>query len=234
VHLWDAQVPPLARQFRVVRYDMRGHGLSASGPEREYTIAQLADDLAGLLDALGIERASIVGLSIGGVVGQRFAAEYPERTEKLVLCATGNRIGTAATWGERIAVAESEGMAPLVEATLGRWFTPRMHAEQPVVIDGFRQMLLRVPISGYIGCCAALRDADLRADDARISAPTLVIAGADDIVTTPDMGAAMRDAIHGAELTVIPHAAHLLNVERADEVTSRLQAFLVARVASRV
>jgi 3-oxoadipate enol-lactonase len=228
-HLWDPQLPALASWYRVIRYDMRGHGLSASGSRREYTIAELADDLAGLLDALDVERASVVGLSIGGVVAQRFAAEYPARIERLVLCATGNRIGTVATWTERMETAEREGMAPLVEATLGRWFTPRMHVERPVEVDGFRQMLSRTPVAGYVGCCAALRDADLNADDARIAAPTRVIAGSEDVVTTPEMGAALRDAIPGAELAVIPGAKHLLNVECPDEVAGLVQAFLEMR-----
>jgi 3-oxoadipate enol-lactonase len=228
-HLWDPQLPALASWYRVIRYDMRGHGLSATGSRREYTIAELADDLTGLLDALDVERASVVGLSIGGVVAQRFAAQYPARIERLVLCATGNRIGTTASWTERMEIVERDGMAPLVEATLGRWFTPRMHRERPAVVDGFRQMLSRTPATGYVGCCAALRYADQTADDARIAAPTLVIAGADDVVTTPEMGTALRDAIPSAELVVIPGAKHLLNVECPDEVAGLVQAFLEMR-----
>jgi len=234
VRLWDTQVPALAERHRVVRYDMRGHGLSAGPPEREYTIAQLADDLADLLDALAIERATLVGLSIGGVVAQRFAAAYPARTERLVLCATGNRIGTAELWNERMETAEREGIAALAEGTLGRWFTPAMHAARPTDVDGFRLMLTRTPVAGYVGCCAALRDADLAADDARISAPTLVIAGSDDPSTPPALCAALRDAIPGARLEVIDSAAHILNVERPDAFNRVLHAFLGAAVAGRI
>ena len=232
VHLWDAQVPALAERHRVVRYDMRGHGLSASAPEREYTMVQLADDLAELLDALAIERAALVGLSIGGGVAQRFAAAYPARTERLVLCATGNRIGTAPMWNERMEIAERNGMAALTEGTLGRWFTAAMHAERPVDVDGFRLMLSRTPVAGYVGCCAAVRDADLAAAAARITAPTLVIAGSDDPSTPPALCAALRDAIPGASLHVIDGAAHILNVERPEEFNRVVREFLHAPAAA--
>jgi len=227
LHLWDAQAVALAGAYRVIRYDMRGHGMTSLAPQGEhYAIERLADDVAALLDALGIARASFIGLSIGGMVGQRFAAAYPARVDALVLCATGNRIGSAETWNPRIDAVTAGGMGAVVDGVLERWFTPATHAQRPEVVAGYRLMVERTPLFGYAGCCAAIRDADLRDDDARIAARTLVIAGAADPVTSPAAGAELRDAIRGARLEVLPDAAHLLCVERPDELNALLDAFL--------
>ncbi len=232
LHLWDAQVPALADHYRVVRYDLRGHGLSALPPQREFTVADLAGDLDALLDALAIARASVIGLSIGGTIAQRFAAAYPARVERLVLAATGSRVGTAESWSERIVTVESGGMAPLVEGTMTRWFSERTRADDPVLVDGFRHMLERTPVAGYVGCCAALRDADLHDDDARIVAPTLVIAGSADTSTPPATGAALQAAIAGAQLAVIEGAAHIINADRPAEFLTLLEDFLSARAVA--
>ena len=228
-HMWDAQVAVLAQSHRVVRYDMRGHGLTdttPSGAANAATIERLADDAVALLDALGIERVSFVGLSIGGMVGQRFAAEYPERVDSLVLCATGSRIGTAAGWNERIATVQSDGLAAIAGAGMRRWFTDRAHAERPELVRGFANMLTRTPVDGYAGGCAAVRDADLRADDARIRCRTLIVAGTEDPTTTPAMGAEMRDAIPAAELLVLDAASHMLCAERPEATNAALLHFL--------
>ena len=230
--MWDAQVAALGRSHRVLRYDMRGHGLTdvtASGDAGGVTIARLADDAVALLDALGIARVRFIGLSIGGMVAQRVAAEHHDRVESLALCATGNRIGTAAGWNERIATVRSEGLAAIAEAGMRRWFTARAHAEQPELVRGFANMLTRTPVDGYIGGCAAVRDADLRADDARIRCRTLILAGAEDPTTTPAMGAEMRDAIAAAELIVLEGASHMLCAERPDATSAALLRFLEGR-----
>jgi 3-oxoadipate enol-lactonase len=229
LHIWDAQASALANRYRVVRYDMRGHGMTSLAPPGEdYAIGRLADDAAALLDALRIERASFVGLSIGGMVGQRFAAAYPDRIDALVLCSTGSRIGSADVWDSRIATVRSAGVAPLVEATLGRWFTPPTHVERPDLVRGFGLMLERTPVSGYAGCCAAIRDADLRADDTRIRARTLIVSGAADVVTPPASGAEIRDAVPGARLAVLENAAHMLCAERPDALNRLLEDFVGA------
>ena len=147
------------------------------------------------------------------------------------MCATGNKIGTAELWTERMEIAERDGIAALAEGNLGRWFTPAMHAARPVEVDSFRLMLTRTTVAGYVGCCAALRDADLAADDARIVAPTLVIAGADDPSTPPATCAVLADAIPGARMQVINGAAHILNVERPGEFNRMLGMFLRATAA---
>jgi 3-oxoadipate enol-lactonase len=234
LHLWDAQATHFAQSRRVVRYDLRGHGMTTTTPQENYRIEVLADDLAALLDALGIARAAVVGLSIGGVIAQRFAAQFPERVERLVLCATGNRIGSAEMWSERIAHVRREGIGAIVPATLRRWFASQTHDNEPATVDGFRQMLSRTPVDGYASCCAALRDADLAADDARIVAPTLVIAGDADAVTPPATAAELCAAIPGAELAVIPGAAHIVNIDAPAAFNALLDTFLAAPAASGV
>jgi 3-oxoadipate enol-lactonase len=228
-HMWDAQVPELARAHRVLRYDMRGHGLTDTTPPHgggADTIARLANDAVALLDALAIGRVHFVGLSIGGMVGQRLAAEYPERVVSLVLCATGSRIGTAAGWNERIGTVERDGLAAIAGAGMKRWFTERAHAERPELVRGFANMLTRTPVDGYAGGCAAVRDADLRADDARIRCRTLIVVGDEDPTTTPAMGAEMRDAIPGAELLVLDAASHLFCAEQPGATNAALLRFL--------
>lgn len=229
--MWDAQVPELAATHRVLRYDMRGHGLTdvtAPDDPAHVTVERLAADAAALLDALSVARVCFVGLSLGGMVGQRFAAQFPHRTDALVVCASGNRIGTTEMWNERIATVEREGLNAIADAGMARWFTARARAERPDLVRGFRNMLRRTPVDGYAAACRAVRDADLRADDARIRCRTLIIAGAEDAVTTPAMGEAMRDAIRGAELVVLDGASHMLCAEQPRATNALLRRFLEA------
>ncbi len=231
--MWDDQVGPLAATFRVLRYDMRGHGLTECSPPGEPGAARietLADDVAALLDELAIERVRFVGLSIGGMVGQRFAAAYPQRVEALVLCATGSRVGSAAVWQERLATVEREGLGGIVDAVMGRWFTRATHEQRLDVIAGFSTMLLRTPAEGYIACGSAVRDADLREDDARIACRTLIVAGAADPSTPPALSAELHAAIDGSELLVLDDAAHILNVEQPTALNRALLRFLAAAV----
>ena len=229
VHMWDDQVGPLAASYRVLRYDLRGHGLTECGPPGDGAagrIEVLADDVAALLDALGIERVRFVCLSIGGMIGQRFAAAYPQRVEALAVCATGNRIGTPEMWKARIAAVEQDGLAAIADSVMARWFTDATRARRRDVIAGFTTMLTRTPVAGYLAGCRAVRDADLRADDARIRCRTLVVAGALDPGTTPAMGAEVRDAIGGAEFLLLDDAAHILCVEQPTAVNRALLHFL--------
>lgn len=226
VHVWDAVVEAFAAAFRVVRFDMRGHGLTDAGPEP--TMDDLASDVVALLDALKLERIRYVGLSIGGMIGQRLAAAHPARVEALVLCATANRIGTPEVWNQRIEAVRDGGMAAISSGVLARWFTPETHERRSEEIAGFRNMLERTPAAGYIGACAAIRDADLLADDARIACPTLVVAGAADPVTPPADAFALRDAIVGARAQVIAGAAHIVPAERPQEFADLVLPFLRA------
>ena len=226
VHVWDAQLPALSATHRVLRYDMRGHGLTTAEPRDTPSIADFAADVAGLLDALELRAVTFVGLSIGGMIGQRFAAAYPERTSALVLCATASRIGTPDVWETRITAVEQGGMSAILPGVLERWFTPRTHAERPALIRGFGTMLERTPAASYVAACRAIRDADLRPDDAAVRCPTLVIAGAQDAVTTPAMATELTAAIPNAELRVLDGCAHILCAEAPEAFNAALLPFL--------
>ena len=229
LHVWDDVVDALAAEYRVLRYDMRGHGLTAaldSPAGRGEGIDALAADLGALLDALGIAQVRVAGLSLGGMVAQRFAATSPSRCAGIVLLGTGNRIGVRAGWDERIAAVERGGMDGVVDAVLARWFTPRTHAERPEIVAGYATMLRRTPVAGYLLGCRAVRDADLRADDAAIRAPALILCGDGDAVTPPASGEAMRAAVAGARMRVVEGAAHIIPAEQPRAVTDAMLPFL--------
>jgi 3-oxoadipate enol-lactonase/4-carboxymuconolactone decarboxylase len=226
IEMWDDQVRALAARYRCLRYDTRGHGRSPV-VEAPTGIDDLADDLAGLLDALEIETAHLAGLSLGGMTAQAFAARYPGRTASLVLMATSAHLPPPETWDQRIAAVRAHGMAAIADAVVGRWFTPEFRTEAPERIRVVRDRLLRVDPRGYAACCAAIRDMDLRPRLSSITAPTLVIAGAEDPATPVAMAEDLEARIPGAQLIVISQAAHLLAVERPEAVSAHLEAFLV-------
>ena len=229
-HVWDAQAAALAGRFRVLRYDMRGHGLTDC-PPGPYSIAQLGDDARALLDALDIETAHVCGLSIGGLVAQRLAATVPERVRSLVLCDTANVIGPPSRWDDRIAAIRKGGLQGIVDAVLKAWFTSGFLAAQPDIARGVSNMLTRTPAEGYIGCCHALREADLRADDARIACPTLVVVGDQDAATSPEQARALCAAIKGARLEIMSPAAHIPTIEQPEAMNRLLLDFLGTHAA---
>jgi 3-oxoadipate enol-lactonase len=213
LEMWDPQVHALAERYRVLRYDSRGHGRS-DAPDGPYTIEMLADDALGLLDALGIERVHFCGLSKGGMVGQVLGARHGARLISLALCATAAHMPQQQVWDERIRVAREQGMAALADGAIGRWFTEAFRREPSIVVDRVRQMILDTPPHGYAACCAAIRDMDLRKLITGIQVPTLVIVGEDDPATPPEKAREIQSLIPGAQLEVIPDAAHLLNIEQ--------------------
>jgi len=221
--MWDAQAQALAGRYRVLQYDTRGHGGSpvAVGPA---SIEALADDLVGLLDALQVERAHVVGLSLGGMTAQSLAARRPERVHGLVLMATSAY--TPDGWEARAATVRSQGMGAIVDAVLTRWFTPGFRASHPDAVGPHRERFLAMDPEGYAACCGAIGAMDLRPSNAAITAPTLIIAGADDPATPVPMMEEIRGRIPDAELVVLPRAAHIMAVERADAVNAHLDAFL--------
>lgn len=229
-HVWDPQVSALAERFLVLRYDMRGHGLTDC-PAGPYTIAQLGDDARLLLDAVGIDSAHVVGLSIGGLVAQRLAAAAPSRVRSLVLCDTANVIGPPSRWDDRIDAVTKGGLASIVDGVLKVWFTAGFLAAHPEIAQGFRTMLTRVPLAGYIACCHALRDADLREDDSKIACPTLVVVGDQDASTSPAAARELCAAIKGAKLEVIANAAHIPTIEQPEALNHLLLGFLNAQSA---
>jgi 3-oxoadipate enol-lactonase len=220
VDMWEPQLPALAERFRVVRVDHRGHGRSPV-PAGPYTIADLGMDVLAVLDHLGEREVAMCGLSLGGMVGMWLAAHAPERISALALLATSAYQGPA-RWEQRMAAVGAGGMASIVDPVMALWFTPRFRAAHPDEVARFAAMLTGTPVEGYLGCCAAIRDMDQRADLAKISAPTLVLAGADDAATPPEQARDLTGRIAGARLELVQGAAHLLNVERPDAVTDHL------------
>jgi 3-oxoadipate enol-lactonase len=224
--LWDRQVAALAAAHRVCRYDMRGHGAS-DAPGGEYSIERLGRDVLAVMDACDIERASLAGISIGGIVSLWVACYAPDRVERLVLANTAARIGNDDLWHERIRVVRTDGMSALADATMARWFTAPFREREPGTVALFREMVSSTRVDGYVGCCAALGDADLRSLAGRVRAATLVIGGAHDVATTAADGRWLADTIPGARFVTLD-SAHLSNVECAEAFTGALVEFLIA------
>lgn len=224
LRVWDAVLPLLPAGLRLVRCDKRGHGLSdaAAGP---YGIADLADDLAAILDALGVAGAVVVGLSVGGMIAQALAQARPDLVGALVLSGTAPKIGTAAVWDERIALVERGGVAALAEGTLERWFTPAFRADATRLAP-WRNMLVRCPVDGYVATCRAIRDADLTEVTRAIGQPTLAMAGDRDGSTPPDLVRACAELIPGARFALIEGAGHIPGVERPEAVAALIAGFL--------
>ena len=218
LEMWDAQAGPLSERFRVVRFDHRGHGRSPA-PRGAYAIADLGGDVLGLLDTLGVARASYCGISIGGMVGMWLGSHAPERIDRLVLLCTAAQLPSE-PWAERAAVVEEAGGTEVVADTVvARWLTPEYARAHPGALAALRAMLVATPPAGYAACCRAIERMDLRADLARIRAPTLVVAAAQDLATPPEHPERIAAAIAGARLEVLSPSAHIAAVERADDVT---------------
>jgi 3-oxoadipate enol-lactonase len=218
--MWRDQAPALGERFRLVRYDHRGHGGSPV-PPGPYALDDLGRDVLALLDSLGAERFSFCGLSVGGMVGMWLASDAPERVERLALCCTAPRFDSD-TYDARARKVRAEGVGPIADAVLERWFTPEFRATRPETVQWARSMLRDTPAEGYAGCCEAVRDADLTNRLKDIRAATLVIAGAEDPVATVDGAESIRDSIPEARLVVIEGAAHLANVEQPEAVTQAI------------
>ncbi|MGH3373531.1 MAG: 3-oxoadipate enol-lactonase [Actinoallomurus sp.] len=209
--LWKPQLPGLTATWRVLRYDLPGHG--GSGVIHG-TVGDIAEAVAELLEALGLERFAYGGVSLGGAVGTTLALEHPDRVASLVLCCTSARFGPPSGWRERAAKVRSGGLEPLADTLVGRWFTPGHTATADA-----RAMLAHVDPEGYAACCEALATFDVRDRLPEVSAPTVVIAGAEDIATPLDHAETLAQGIPGAELVIVPGAAHLANLERPEPVT---------------
>ncbi|MBB6170916.1 3-oxoadipate enol-lactonase [Nocardiopsis mwathae] len=221
LEMWEPQVAALAERFRVVRYDIRGHGRSPV-PDGPYSMADLGGDVLRLLDRLGADRACFAGLSIGGMTGLWLAAHAPERVDRLAVLCTSALLGPADSWAQRAATVRERGAGAVAEAVVGRWFTPGFARREPGVAERMRAMVASTPAEGYAGCCTAIGRMDLRADLAAITAPTLVVAGADDPATPPEHAERIAAGITGARLRVLADAAHLASWEQADEVNGLL------------
>ena len=212
--IWDDVAAHFAEDYCLLLYDKRGHGLSdlGSGP---MTIDRHVDDLLAILDHCEIETLALVGLSIGGVIGQRLAVREPDRLSALVLCDTAAKIGEAAGWNARIAAVEGPGgIESIADTVMERWFTPAYRAEEPLMLRGWRNMLVRQSAAGYAASCATIRDADLTADAGKISVPTLVVVGDGDLSTPPAVVRATAARIPNARFEIIRGAGHLPCIEQ--------------------
>ncbi len=219
--MWDAQLADLEQRFRVVRYDTRGHGDSPV-PDGPYSINDLADDLVALLDRLGVQRARLVGLSLGGMTVMRVASRNPERVERIALLCTGAQLPPAEAWLERAATVRAQGSQAVATAVVERWFTPAYLDAHPDARSAHERMVAFTPAEGYAGCCEAIAKLDLREELSAIAVPTLAIAGDDDPAAPPAKLEEIATRIPCARLLTVPRAAHLANAEQPGIITPAL------------
>jgi 3-oxoadipate enol-lactonase len=227
--LFDPQAAVLGRRFRLLRFEFRGHGPAGAqspAPPGPYTIAELGADVLGLLDRYDLEQVAYCGVSLGGMVGMWLAAHAPERVSRLGLCCTAAYMPPASMWEERAATARSQGLSPLAGPVVGRWFTPGFVQRDPEAVAAVTAMFNGTDPEGYAGCAEAIAAMDQRQSITTITAPTLVIAGAEDPSTPPWQGALLARAIPGATLTVVRGAAHLASYQTPGPVTAALAAHL--------
>ena len=225
--MWQPQMAVLESAFRVLRFDTRGHG-GSDAPPGDYSLEQLAADAIGLLDALKIETVHFVGLSMGGMIGQCLALDYPDRLKSLALCDTAAIMPaeTQPIWQQRIDAAGETGMAGQVDETLERWFRPEFLQLNPPEVDMIRRQILATPTAGYIGCCEAIRRLNYLERLAAIGLPTLIMVGEEDPGTPVAASEAMHARISGSKLVILPEARHLSNIEQAEAFSAALMDFL--------
>lgn len=229
LQMWEGQIEAFTQHFRVLRYDTRGHGQSLVTPGL-YSIEQLGRDVLALVDAMGISAFSFCGLSMGGLIGQWLAINAPTRIQRLVLCNTAAKIASAEVWNSRIDTVLRDGhaaMHALRDASIARWFTAEFAAAQPALVEPVVGMLSATSPQGYAANCAAVRDADFGEQITNIQAPTLIVCGTADTVTTSEHGRFMQAHIANAQRVEF-HAAHLSNVEVGEAFTRTVLDFLTA------
>ena len=225
--MWNPQIDVLNPYFQVLRYDTRGHG-ATDAPSGSYTLELLAEDVIGLLDALGMDRVHFVGLSMGGMIAQCLVLNHPHRLKSLVLCDTASIVPAEAqpVWQERLDKVRKKGMEALFEETFERWFTPAFLRQNPPMVKLIREQILATPVAGYIGCAEAIRRLNYLDRISVIKTPTLIMVGEDDPGTPVSASEAMHERIPGSELVVLPSARHLSNVEQTKAFNAALLKFL--------
>ena len=224
--MWAPQLAAFSEHYRVLRYDSRGHG-GSDAPAGAYSLDRLGRDVIELLDALGVDTVDFCGLSLGGMIGQWLGIRAPERLRRLILANTSSYMGPPSGWDARIAMVTKQGMAQLTEASVERWFTPAFNKIDRQAIAPIVDMLLATDPLGYAGCCAAIRDMDMRRMVRLIERPTLVIGGSLDPSTPPPHSEALARSISGARLHML-EAAHLSNVEVPEHFTNAVMDFLAS------
>jgi 3-oxoadipate enol-lactonase len=232
--MWGFQLPLLARHYRVLSYDMRGHGQTdATGQDltRGYTLEQMADDVVNLAAKLGHGRFHFVGLSIGGMIGQVLALRHRKLLDRLVLCCAGTGKATpehAKMWDDRVAAILQDGAAGQVEGTLGRWFSPEFRKGAPRTVGWIADLIRATESAGYVGAALAIKRLDIPAAELEtLRVPTLCIAGEKDPGATVQAVGTLRDRIQGARFTVIKGGYHLCNVEQPHDFNEAVLGFLL-------
>jgi 3-oxoadipate enol-lactonase len=225
--MWDLQVAVLKSGYRVLRYDIRGHG-GTEAPEGPYTLEQLAEDARALLQTLGISRTHFMGISMGGMIGQILALQHPGMLRSLILCDTSSRIPEEALpiWEERIGLAQKQGMEALVEPTMERWFTASFRRTSLPGLDKIRGMIRTTPLKGYVGCSRAIMRLNLTERLSEITLPTFIVVGEEDPGTPVAASQAIHKQIKGSELVILKSAAHLSNIEQEDAFNAAVTDFL--------
>ena len=225
--MWNPQMDALNPCFQILRYDTRGHGAS-DVPSGSYTLELLAEDVIGLLDALGVDRVHFVGLSMGGMIGQSLALNHPHRLKSLTLCDTASVVPTEAQpiWQERMDKAREKGMEALCDETLERWFTPAFLRQNPPMVKLIREQILATPVAGYMGCAEAIRRLDYLDRISEIKTPALILVGEDDPGMPVSAAEVMYKRMTNSKLVVLRSARHLSNVEQAKAFNAALLEFL--------
>ena len=227
LNMWEEQVKALESTYKVIRFDMRGHGLS-DAPKGEYSFEMLGEDALGLMNFLDVDKVQFVGLSMGGMIGQYLAIHYPDRIKTLVLCDTGPIMPeeTHPIWHQRMDQALEGGLAARAEETFSDWFTPGFVAKNPPALEKVLQQLVSTPIDGYIGCIYALMRLNFIERLSEIKCPTLIIVGKEDQGTPVEVAEIMNQKIENSELVIIPDASHLSSVEQPAVFNNALVPFL--------
>lgn len=222
--IWDSVIDELSREFSILSYDKRGHGLS-DAPPGDYSLEDHLDDLEGLVDHVGFDQFALCGVSIGGLIGMGFALRDPSRLTALILCDTAPKVGDAATWSARAEMVRAKGLEAIADPVMERWFSLGFRQEQPEALAGWRNLFLRTSPEGYTSTCATLRDTDLTAEIGNIVTPTLVVAGGQDGATPLSLVEACAEAIPGAHFEVFPDAGHIPSIEQPHELAALIRQF---------
>lgn len=222
--MWGFQTQVLAEKYRVICVDTRGHG-GTEASDGDYSLDLLADDVLGVMDSLNVQRAHFIGLSLGGMIGQVLGARNGDRFFSMTLCATFADTPRQ-LWADRVEAVRAHGVAPLVEGSLERWFTPGFRASAPDLMDRVRAMITSTSAKGYAGCAAAIRDMDLTGVPEQISVPTLVIAATLDPSATLEAMKQLHGRIRGATFAEIDDAAHVFTLEKPRETNEIILNFL--------
>jgi 3-oxoadipate enol-lactonase len=225
MRIWDGVLDLLGDRIQSICYDKRGHGLS-DAPPAPYTLDDHIIDLAGLLDHLRVEKAVVCGVSVGGMIALGLGAKRPGLVRGLILCDTAHKIGSDALWNQRIEQIRGRGIDSIADAVVERWFSTAFRKAFPMAVAGWRNMLVRTPVEGYAGTCAALRDADLTAAAQRLQLPVRCLVGSADDATPPDLVQSMSALIQGARFQLVEGAAHLPCIEAADQMAATIRAFI--------